>query len=317
MEQQAEEPQQQGRPGTGSVFGGIWVPIVTPFRRGEPDLPALARLARQLIAGGVRGLVACATTGEGSCLDEAEREAVFRTLRETLGRSFPLVMGIAAADTRSAVVAARRYAEWKPAGLLVSTPHYLRPGQDGIRRHFESVVEASGLPLILYDIPYRTGVEIALPTLKALAEDARVAAIKLCLAGNWPRLEAVIAETPLAVLVGDDGMIFAGLCQGAEGAISAAAHLRPELYVRMQALIAQGDLPAARHIALALRPVIQRLFAEPNPAVIKACLAGRSLIADELRLPLTPASPAARQALRETLLALDQACGASSITIVQ
>lgn len=303
-------PRAAGGPLRPRSFEGIWIPIVTPFHRGAVDHPGLARLARQLAASGIAGIVACATTGEAATLDEAEQEAVFRTLRETLGADYPLVMGLAGCDTRAMVDSARRMARWQPAGLLVTAPYYLRPAQAGLRRHFEAIADAAALPLLLYDIPYRTGVTIELPTLQALAEHPLIQAIKLCPAGDLGRLEAVIAETPLSVLVGDDSMIFAGLCLGARGAISAAAHLRPELYVRMRQLIATGEIAAARHIALALRPLIRQLFAEPNPAPIKACLAARALIADELRLPLTSAGAALRPQLRDALATLEQACGA-------
>ncbi|MEC5384795.1 4-hydroxy-tetrahydrodipicolinate synthase [Uliginosibacterium sp. H3] len=272
-----------------SLFEGIWVPIVTPFRHGAIDHEALQALARSLAADGIKGLIACATTGEGSSLSQDEQLAVFRSLREALGPDYPIGIGMAEIATAPAVAWARELAGLQPAALLVAVPPYLRPSQDGMRAHFEAITEAADLPVILYNIPYRTGASIDLATVQALATDARIVAIKEC-GASLERLHALITRTRLKVLAGDDAQIFSVLCLGGHGAISAAAHVRPDLYVRMHALLKDQRLDEARLIAQRLQPMIAALFAEPNPGPIKALFAAQGRMRDEVRLPLLPAS---------------------------
>ncbi|MDB5815304.1 MAG: dihydrodipicolinate synthase [Rhodocyclales bacterium] len=282
----------------GGIFDGIWVPIVTPFRDDEVDHAALRCLAHSLAASGIRGLVACATTGEGSSLTQAEQLAVCRSLREELGDAYPLVIGMAEIATAPACTWARELRALQPAGLLVSVPPYLRPSQEGMCAHFEAIVAAADLPMIIYNIPYRTGASIDITTLQTLCKDARVVAIKEC-GANVERLNALLTQTRLQVLAGDDSQIFTALCLGGHGAISAAAHIRPDLYVQMFALLKAQRLDEARAIARRLQSMVAALFAEPNPAPIKALLAAQGLTQDAVRLPLLPASEACVMRLRE------------------
>lgn len=284
-------------------YQGIWVPIVTPFSGGEVDHAALSRLARRLVSQGIVGLVAGATTGEGHSLSRQERVAVFSTLRESLGTSYPIVIGLGEADTRSATGMARELAGLHPAGLLVTTPPYVRPSQDGLRQHFEAVTEAADLPVLIYNIPYRTGTCLELETLRALATDPRIIGIKES-GASVDRLMALIHETPLRVFIGEDSQFFAALCLGAAGAIAAAAHICPEVWVRIFTLLQEDRLEEARRLAAALQPLIRALFAEPNPAPVKATLAASGLIGPELRLPMTSASPACLAAVQTALGAM-------------
>ncbi len=269
-------------------FEGIWVPIVTPFQGDDIDHAALAQLARHLAGAGIAGLVAGATTGEGALLAPGEQEAVFATLR-TAVPELPIVLGISQAATQAAVALARSLAQLRPAGLLVTAPTYVRPSQDGIQRHFEAIVEASDLPVLVYNIPYRSGVNVELATLQSLARDARIAGIKEC-GGSMERLLRLVHETPLRVLSGDDNQNFAALCLGAHGTIAAAAHILPAWHVRMYRLVQDGQLPQARKIAVALAPLIRDLFAEPNPAPLKALLAHQQRCNAAVRRPFVPAS---------------------------
>jgi 4-hydroxy-tetrahydrodipicolinate synthase len=289
--------------GQNAIFQGIWVPIVTPFKGGDVDHPALRQLARRLADHGIRGLVAGATTGEGSSLAEDEQLAVFHSLRDELGSDYPVAIGMAEVATAPAVALAREFAAVRPAALLVAVPPYLRPSQEGIRAHFEAVVEAADLPLILYNIPYRVGTSIELTTVQALAADRRVVAIKEC-GASVERLNALVTQTPLKVLAGDDAQMFTTLCLGGHGAISAAAHVRPDLFVRMHALLCEERLNDARQIAQRLQAMIRALFSEPNPAPIKALLAMQQLMRDEVRLPLLPASALCRARLDEAFAVL-------------
>lgn len=270
------------------VLEGIWVPIVTPFRRGEVDRAALARLASHLQARGVAGLVAGATTGEGALLTPAEQEEVFATLREATPK-LPVVLGLSQAATSAAVERARALAALRPDGLLVTPPPYVRPTQDGVRRHIEAVAQAADLPILVYNIPYRTGVNVELETLQALARDPRVLGIKEC-GGSVERMLRLVHETGLRVFSGDDAQNFVALCLGAHGTIAAAAHVFPHWHVRMFELLRAGELASARRIAVALQPMVAELFAEPNPAPLKALLAHLGYCEPELRLPFVPAS---------------------------
>jgi 4-hydroxy-tetrahydrodipicolinate synthase len=285
------------RPIMQTMFQGIWVPIVTPFRDERIDHPALGRLAAHLAEKRVAGIVAGATTGEGALLTAGEQEAVFATLRDAVP-TLPVVLGVSQAATQAAVAQARRLAALRPQGLLVTPPIYVRPGQDGIRRHYEAVIDGSDLPVLVYNIPYRTGVNVELETLQALARDPRVAGIKEC-GGSVERMLRLVHETPLRVFSGDDSQNFAALCLGAHGTIAAAAHVLPEWHVRMFELMQSGQLAAARHIAVALQPMVGALFAEPSPAPLKAWLAEQGWCAAEVRLPFVPISDGLRDRLRQ------------------
>lgn len=285
------------------TFQAIWVPIVTPFAAGSVDHSALAHLGKHLADQGVSGLVVGATTGEGCSLTLEERHAAFETLQATLGPDFPLVLGVCESDTLNAIQAARDLASVRPAGLLVTAPPYLRPTQAGLQKHFESVADATKLPILIYNIPYRTGTCLELETLQALARHPRIVGIKEC-GASVDRLMRLIHETPLQILVGEDSQFFAALCMGAQGAISAAAHIRTDLWVRIFKLVQSDNLIEARKLAAALQPLIRALFAEPNPAPVKAALAAAGMIGPEIRLPLTQAGPECMKNVQEALAAL-------------
>lgn len=277
-------------------FEGTWVPVITPLLAdGAIDHASLTRLARHLASQGIAGLVVGATTGEGALLQAGEQELLFATLHEAVP-GLPLVLGVSQASTAAAVAQARALAGLGPAGLLVTPPPYVRPSQEGIRRHFEAVVQAADLPVLVYNIPYRVGVTVELETLQQLATDTRVAGIKEC-GGSLERMARLVNETPLRVLAGEDSQIFSALCLGAHGAISAASHIFTAWFVRMRALLLTGELAQARRIALALQPIITQLFAEPNPAPLKALLAHQGWCTPDLRLPFLPASAAVRTQL--------------------
>lgn len=269
-------------------FEGIWVPIVTPFAGDGVDHSALARLAQYLAGQGVAGIVAGATTGEGALLRPGEQEAIFTTLRAALPQ-LPVVLGISQSSTEVAVSQARNLATLHPDGLLVTPPSYVRPTQQGIQRHFEAISEAADLPILIYNIPYRTGVNVELGTLQALASDPRIVGIKEC-GGTPERMSRLVHETPLKVFSGDDNQNFVALCLGAHGTIAASAHVLPAWHVRVFELLRQGQLDAARRLSVALQPMIRCLFEEPNPAPLKAVLAAQGYGEATVRLPFVPAS---------------------------
>jgi 4-hydroxy-tetrahydrodipicolinate synthase len=278
-------------------FSGVWIPIVTPFREGRVDHAALAALVKRLAADGVAGFVVCATTGEAPLLCDEERVAVLGTIKAATAR--PLVMG-ASATTADEVLrridAATRHA---PTAFMVTPPPYIRPSQAALRTFFTTVADASPAPLVVYDIPARTGVRLELDTLLALAAHPNIVALKDC-GGRVDQTEALIADGRLQVLCGNDNEWFSTRCLGGAGAIAATAHVRTDLFVAFDQALARGDLAAGRALWRQLKPLAAGVFDEPSPGPVKALLAAQGECVNELRAPMTTASPE----LVERLLAL-------------
>ncbi|MFM0309426.1 4-hydroxy-tetrahydrodipicolinate synthase [Paraburkholderia sp. RL17-383-BIF-A] len=288
-----------------SIFSGIWVPLITPFADGAVDHAALRALVRRYTGAGIAGLVALGTTGEPAALDAAEQDAVLATILDEAqaaarqaqdARALPVVVGVSGNHTASMRERIEQLNPLPIAGVLMAAPYYIRPSQAGIVDHFTALADASEKPVVLYDIPYRTGVRLELDTLLTLAAHPRIQAIKDC-AGSLDTTLALIRDGRLRVLAGEDINILSNLCLGGSGAIAASAHLRPERFVALYRALAAGRLDEGRRIFHALAPLIQALFAEPNPAPVKAMLAAQGLIRDELRMPMTRASSALRERL--------------------
>jgi len=287
-----------------SSFRGIWVPLVTPMEHGAIDLARLQTLADGLIAQGAHGLVVCGTTGEAPQLDLTDQSAVLSAVLETAHRRCPVLLGVGGSDTFAAASKVRAFDDDDLAGYLVSTPAYVRPSQEGLLRHFETIADATDRPIVLYNVPARTGVDLSLATARTLAQRPQFAAIKEA-GGSLQRMEELARHTPLSLLCGDDALLFAALCGGGAGAISASAHIRVDLYVQLYDLVREGRLAEAMTLFDHLLPVIRLLFSEPNPAPLKAALSMQGLLRDELRLPMTPASDTCRMQLAAALAALD------------
>ncbi|WP_242404440.1 4-hydroxy-tetrahydrodipicolinate synthase [Janthinobacterium agaricidamnosum] len=281
-------------------FQGIWVPLVTPFDDGEVDLEAAQRLAAELVASGIHGLVVCGTTGEAAMLSEREQALLLDAVLETVGPHFPVVMGAGGSDTRAVAASVKRFDDHPLAGLLISAPSYVRPSQEGILRHFQAISAATDHSIVLYNIPARTGINIEPATVAELSRDTRFVAIKEA-GGNVLQITDLLLNTRLDVLSGDDTLLLATLRMGGHGAMSAAAHLRPDLYVQLYELVKTGQIAAAQELFKSLLPVIRLLFAEPNPAPVKAALAMLGKLKDELRLPMTCMSAAGKARLFSAL----------------
>ncbi|ATA53991.1 4-hydroxy-tetrahydrodipicolinate synthase [Variovorax boronicumulans] len=292
-------PHQQPTADTATDFSGLWVALVTPFRDGAVDHTALAALVRRLTDDGVTGFVPCGSTGEAAALDEAEQLAVLDTVLTAAG-GLPVVMGVSGYHLGKATAWARKLSERPLAGLLVAAPHYIRPSQAGVLEWFHAIADASTVPVLVYDIPYRTGATIARETMLALAEHPRIRGIKDC-GGDMAKTRAVIADGRLQVLTGEDHQIFATMAEGGVGAIAASSHVQTKRLVRLVRLLAENRLAEARAEWQPLQPLLEMLFAEPNPGPLKALLAHAGELRDELRSPMTRAS----DGLRERLVALD------------
>ena len=282
-----------------SDFRGIWVALVTPFSAGEIDFAALRGLVGKLLEEGVAGFVVCGSTGEAAALSRDEQLAVLDAVLQWVPPR-QVIMGLAGNNLRELLAFQQHVQRRSPAGLLVPAPYYIRPSQQGIEAFFRTLADAATVPLVLYDIPYRTGVRIERETLRRIVRHPRIAAIKDC--GGDPQTSmALISDGDVEVLTGEDLQTFASLCLGAVGAISATAHLRADLHVLLQRQIEAGELAAARRTFYRLLPWLQVAFAEPNPAVIKAALALQGAMSDELREPMQPCSPATLARLRGVL----------------
>jgi 4-hydroxy-tetrahydrodipicolinate synthase len=285
-------------------FTGIWVPLVTPFRHGEIDIPALQRLSRHLVDAGISGLVVCGSTGEPAALTHREQLTVLDAVIESVP-DCPVMMGLAGNNMASLAAMQQQIQQRAIAGLLVPPPYYIRPSQAGIIEFFRIVADAASVPVIVYNIPYRTGIAIERDTMRAIARHERVVALKDC-GGDPAMTMSLIMDGELDVLAGEDSQLFSTLCLGGAGAIAASAHIRPDLFVRLTQLLKSNDLAPARAIFHRLLPFIQLLFQDANPGPIKAALSMTGMIRDELRAPMQSAPATLREKLQHELTRLER-----------
>ncbi|QHD06848.1 4-hydroxy-tetrahydrodipicolinate synthase [Pseudomonas sp. R76] len=283
-----------------SSFQGIWVPVVTPFHDGAIDFFGLRRLVSHLLEKHVAGIMVCTTTGEAASLSRQEQLAVLDAVLQ-LVPAHRVVMGLAGYNQIELLQFQREILKRPLAGLLVPAPSYIRPSQAGLEAFFRTVADASSVPIILYDIPYRTGVTFEQATLLNIVKHPRIVAIKDC-GGNLATTLALLASGDVDVLCGEDLQMFNALCLGASGAIAASAHVRTDDFVALCQLVRDNQLTEARSIFFKLIPLINTLFMEPNPAPVKAALALEGLFGSELRAPMQVASTAVVERLQQVLV---------------
>jgi 4-hydroxy-tetrahydrodipicolinate synthase len=290
---------------------GVIVPLVTPFAQdGGVDLGSLRSLAERAIACGAAGIVALATTGEPTSLDDGERAAVVATCSEVcVERGAVLVVGAGTNDTRSTI--ARHEALASVPGVTASlavVPYYVRPSEAAVVGHFQAVAERSPVPLIAYNIPYRTGRGLGAAALLELAATENVAGVKQAVGAIDADTLLVLAgaRDRFAVLGGDDAFLFPLTLMGGAGAIAASANVCTAAFCEMIERALRGDVVGGRPLAEGLLRLVQALFAEPSPAVIKAVLHALGRIPTaEVRMPLSAASPAGLEAALAALRDLD------------
>jgi 4-hydroxy-tetrahydrodipicolinate synthase len=286
-------------------LAGIHVPLVTPFTPdGQVACDALEKLAHQVIDAGAAGVVALGTTGESATLSTHERRSVIgicaRVCRE---RSATLIVGATSNDTAASVEGLRGLRAWaEVAAALAVVPYFTRPSEQGVLAHFTRLAAESPVPLVIYNVPYRTGQVVGAATLRHLARLPRVIGVKHAVGSIDADTVALMADLPegFAVLAGDDIFTSPLLALGAAGAILASAHLCTAQFVDLVRAWHGGDVDRARHLGHRLTALSTALFAEPNPAVVKAVLHAQARIpTPAVRLPLLPASrPATTAALR-------------------
>jgi 4-hydroxy-tetrahydrodipicolinate synthase len=290
-------------------FSGIWVPLITPFTPdGRIDFDKLRSLVAELREARIAGLVVFGTTGEAATLNDDEKKLVLGCVLRECG-SMPIVVGASGITADEVCDQLAAYDSLPLTAALVTPPYYVRPSQQAIIEFFGDVAARTMRPLIVYDVPYRTGVHMELETLRALGRIASVVAIKDC-GGDARKSQALIADGRLAVLSGEDHSIFTTIAQGGAGAIAASAHLHPRLFVAMHLALLEGRLEDARTLHHALAPMIEALFSEPNPAPLKAVLSRRDGGHPTVRRPLLAATEgAARRAYDAFLRVADVATG--------
>lgn len=245
-----------------SSFQDIWVPVVTPFHDGAIDFIGLRRLISHLLDKHVAGIMVCTTTGEAASLSRSEQLAVLDAVLQQVP-AHRVVMGLSGNNQIELLQFQREILTRPVAGLLVPAPSYIRPSQAGLEAFFHTVADASGVPIILYDIPYRTGVTFEQATLLSIIKHPRIVAIKDC-GGNLANTLALIASGEVAVLCGEDMQIFNALCLGASGAIAASAHVQTADFVALCQQVRDNQLVEARATFFTLLPLINTLFMEPN-----------------------------------------------------
>lgn len=283
-------------------FSGIWVALVTPFNNNAVDLPAVKRLAQYLIASGVSGLVVCGTTGEAAALSKEEQLAVLDAVLDVVPAS-QVVMGLSGNNMLDTLQMQQEIQLRDIAGVLIPAPYYIRPSQCGLVDYFTQLADASSVPVILYNIPQRTGIVMELQTIRKIARHPQVKAIKDC-GGNPDTTMALIDDGEIDVMTGEDNLILTTLCLGGTGAISASAHIYPQRFVQLVQQVADGDLAAARANFYTLLPMIHQMFSFPNPAPVKAALAQQGLIRNELRSPMQIVPQSLQQQIAVTLAQL-------------
>jgi 4-hydroxy-tetrahydrodipicolinate synthase len=278
---------------------GLWLPLVTPFHNGGLDEASLRRLVRHYAALPVDGLILAATTGESLTLTPEETERLVFAVRDEAARAkgfargFPVCLGLSGSNTSALLETLARTAAWPIDGYLISCPYYSRPSQQGLELHFSALADRAIHPVMLYNIPYRTGVNLGNEAMLRLAGHPNIAGLKDCCADRNQSLD-LLRRRPqnFAVLTGEDGQYQEALTDGADGGILASAHIETETFAEIRRLVAAGKRDAALSCWTSVAELTRLLFKEPSPAPIKYWLWRTGLIdSAELRLPMTEVSP--------------------------
>jgi len=273
---------------------GLWLPLVTPFRDGALDERSLRRIARHYLGQPVDGMILAATTGEGLTIDEDETERLTAIVATEAAGRIPVFLGLSGSDTRKVAKALAHTAPWPVDGYLIACPYYTRPSQAGLYHHFAALAGETARPIMIYNIPYRTGVNLANDTLLRLAELPNIVGVKDCCADQVQSFDLMRARPDgFAVMTGEDALLYAALTQGGDGAILASAHVETARFAAIRQMLLAGDHRAALQAWRGLVDLARLLFAEPSPAPIKHWLARAGLIdSPEVRAPMMPVSAA-------------------------
>ena len=294
-------------------FTGVGTALVTPFTTaGAVDESAVRRLARRQIAAGVHFLVPCGTTGESPTLSEAERLRVVEICVEEAAGNVPVLAGAGGYDTREVMHAARDMERAGANGLLSVTPYYNKPTPDGLVQHYKAIAESTSLPLVVYNVPGRTGCNVDPATLVKLAAIPNVVGVKEA-SGNIQQMCEVCRLVPadFIVLSGDDAVTLPLMAVGGRGVISVVSNETPREMAQMVEAAERGDFAAARKIHTLLMPLMLVNFVESNPIPVKAAMAEMGLLDETYRLPMVPPRAESRSKIQKVLGDLGLLGGAS------
>ena len=290
-----------------NIFRGLGIALVTPFTPdGQVDYKSLKRLVEYQIDNGADFLCILATTGETPCLTQDEKEKITQLVKDVNHGRIPILKGCGGNNT-AAVVEELRTADWSGIdGILSVCPYYNKPSQEGLYQHFKAIAEASPLPVVLYNVPGRTGINLKPETTVRLANDCEnIVAVKEA-SGSLEQVDEIIKNKPQCfdVLSGDDALTFSMVASGAAGVISVIGNALPKEFSRMIRLEFQGEYEPARKIHHMFTELYSLLFVDGNPAGVKALLHEMGFIENQLRLPLVPTKVSTLQKMAEILKSL-------------
>jgi 4-hydroxy-tetrahydrodipicolinate synthase len=287
------------------MLEGTCVAMVSDFRDGKLDLDAVRALARRLIGSGVNGLVPAGCTGEAATLSTQERIAMIKAVLEVRGddASVKVIPGTGTNSTSSSIELTRMAKDLGADAAMLITPYYNKPTQTGLIRHYETVASAVDIPLVLYNVPGRTGVNMLPETVMDLAKIDNIVAVKEA-SGSVDQVARIVRGCDLTVLSGDDSLTLPMLAVGAKGVVSVAGNVIPAEISQMVSAFADGRVEDARRIHLEVLPLMHVLFVETNPGPVKAALKMLGHGTGELRLPLVEISEASKTKVRQVLQSL-------------
>ncbi len=286
---------------------GCGTALVTPFTRsGDLDEAAVRRLARRQIEAGIHFLVPCGTTGECPTLTDAERVRVVELVAEEAGGRVPVLAGAGGYNTREVIETAHRMRDAGADGILSVTPYYNKPTPDGLVAHYAAIAGAIDLPIVVYNVPGRTGCNVDVATLVRLGAIPGIVGVKEA-SGNFAQMCEICRAVPesFIVLSGDDALTLPLMAVGGRGIISVASNEAPEAMVRMVELAERDEFAAARRLHAQLMPLMSINFIESNPVPVKCAMASMGLIDETYRLPMVPPRPASRERILAVLDAMD------------
>lgn len=282
---------------------GVFTALVTPFKNGEVDCDALAELARRQLDAGVHGLVPLGSTGEAATIDEDERARVIETVVKVASGRAPVIVGAGTNCTRTTIALVKQAKSLGADAALVVTPYYNKPTPDGLVAHFEAVAEAVDLPMVAYNVPGRTGLNLLPKVADRLADMPRVVGLKEASGDMSQAMElARLTAGKWSLLSGEDGLFMPFLAIGGQGVISVISNIVPERFVGIFESFMEGDIETARKKQLELLPLIGAMFSLTNPIPVKAAVSLMGICENELRLPLTPMEGKRLEELRALLI---------------
>ncbi|MCX5799788.1 MAG: 4-hydroxy-tetrahydrodipicolinate synthase [Candidatus Eisenbacteria bacterium] len=285
------------------MFRGLFVAMVTPFRGGKVDYATLKTLTDTLVRAGCDGLVPCGCTGEAATLSPDERRQVTKVVIDAAEKRCVVVAGTGTNSTSDSIKYSKAAEELGADGVMLITPYYNKPGPEGQYQHFKAVADAVGIPVVLYNVPGRTGVNMLPETVWRLSDVENIVAIKEA-SGSLDQVSQILSRCNITVLCGDDSLTLPMLSLGASGVVSVAGNVVPELTKEMLDRFFKNDIEGSRRIHFELLPIFRALFLETNPAPVKKACELLGMCSGELRLPLVPVKKETEEALRRVLGAL-------------